>query len=109
MNQKIGSKNELQKTEKDLRTQLKGEKMQDIKDKLKDKVIERVSMENAISVRLNLNIEVILLQDLKNLAKVVDDAIIQYHTQKMEQINSILGDYWPRVYTGNDIESIQIK
>lgn len=39
----------------------------------------------------------------------MDDSIIQYHAQKMEQINSILNDLWPRVYQGNDIETIQIK
>lgn len=36
-------------------------------------------------------------------------AIINYHSTKMEEINSILADLWRRVYKGNDIECIKIK
>lgn len=50
MNKKRGAKSVLQSTEKDLRSQLKGEKIEDVKNKLKQKVIERVSMEAAIQV-----------------------------------------------------------
>ncbi|KAI6189602.1 hypothetical protein M3Y97_00026100 [Aphelenchoides bicaudatus] len=96
MNKKRGARGILQTTEKELRGQLKGEKIEEVKNKLKQKVIERVSMETAI-------------QDLRNLSKVMDDCIIQYHAQKMEQINQILNELWPRVYQGNDIETIQIR
>lgn len=70
--------------------------MDEIKKKLKAKVIQRISLEASI-------------QDLRKLAKVMDDSIIQFHAQKMEEINNILNDLWPRVYQGNDIERIQIK
>ena len=49
------------------------------------------------------------IQDLETNYKVVDDAIINFHQRKMEQINQILRELWTRVYQGNDIETIKIK
>lgn len=39
----------------------------------------------------------------------MDDSIINFHQQKMEDINEILKDLWTRVYQGNDIETIKIR
>lgn len=39
----------------------------------------------------------------------MDDAIIAFHTLKMEKINNILSELWSSVYDGNDIETIRIK
>ena len=49
------------------------------------------------------------IQDLTKYWKVLDDAIISFHQQKMEHINMILRELWTRVYKGNDIEAIKIK
>jgi hypothetical protein len=50
MNKKCGAKSVLQATEKDLRNQLKSDKIEEVKNQLKQKVVERVSMETAIQV-----------------------------------------------------------
>ena len=39
----------------------------------------------------------------------MDNAIIKYHSEKLEQINEILRELWARVYQGNDIEYIRIR
>ena len=49
------------------------------------------------------------IEDLSKFWKILDDSIIAFHQQKMEQINQILQELWVKVYQGNDIESIKIK
>lgn len=47
--------------------------------------------------------------DLEVFAKSLDDAIINYHSKKMESINANLEEHWPNVYRGTDIETIRIR
>lgn len=49
------------------------------------------------------------LQDLEKYYKAMDAAIIRYHSDKMQEINSILRGYWRRVYLSGDIDYIEIK
>ncbi|KAI6213828.1 hypothetical protein M3Y94_00197900 [Aphelenchoides besseyi] len=92
----IGARDQLELSGRSLRNQLQSESMDDIKKKLKQKIHQKAVLEGAI-------------YDLQKFAKVVDDSIINYHNQKMIQINEILQELWPRVYQGNDIEFIQIR
>uniref|UniRef100_A0A914QLH4 DNA repair protein RAD50 n=1 Tax=Panagrolaimus davidi TaxID=227884 RepID=A0A914QLH4_9BILA len=48
-------------------------------------------------------------KDLEIYTKCLDDAIISFHSLKMERINIILQELWSTVYDGNDIEAIRIK
>ena len=50
-----------------------------------------------------------IIKDLDIFSKSLDDAIIEYHKQKMESINMILEEHWPHVYRGTDIETIRIR
>ncbi|VDN05001.1 unnamed protein product [Thelazia callipaeda] len=49
------------------------------------------------------------IEDLMNYIRVVDDSVVKFHAQKMEEINEVLGSLWEKVYHGSDIETIQIK
>ncbi|KAL1922188.1 uncharacterized protein VTP21DRAFT_9727 [Calcarisporiella thermophila] len=48
-------------------------------------------------------------QDLEKYAKALDNAIMRYHTMKMEAINSIIEELWVGTYQGNDIDRIEIR
>lgn len=51
----------------------------------------------------------LFLKDLASYIRVVDESVVKFHTQKMEEINEILAALWEQVYHGSDIETIRIK
>jgi DNA repair protein RAD50 len=48
-------------------------------------------------------------EDLQKYAKAVDQAIMQYHTLKMQEINAIAGELWRSTYQGTDVDTIMIR
>ncbi|MCP9264744.1 Rad50 family protein [Dirofilaria immitis] len=48
-------------------------------------------------------------EDLTNYIRALDESVVKFHAQKMEEINEVLNSLWEQVYHGNDIETIQIK
>ncbi|KAF7639526.1 AAA_23 domain-containing protein [Meloidogyne graminicola] len=96
IHEKNGEQLQLRKKIEELKTQLAESRYVDAKKNYLDKMVERLVTTNAI-------------EDLDRYYKIVDDSIINFHQQKMEQINQILSELWSRVYQGNDIETIKIK
>lgn len=47
--------------------------------------------------------------DLVKYYKALDGAVIQYHSSKMEEINSKLRELWQKIYKNNDIDFIAIR
>lgn len=47
--------------------------------------------------------------DLDAYSKALDNAIMQYHSQKMEEVNRIIRDLWISTYQGQDIDTIEIR
>ncbi|KXS19217.1 DNA repair protein Rad50, partial [Gonapodya prolifera JEL478] len=47
--------------------------------------------------------------DLQKYAKALDDAIMKYHSIKMEEINRNIQELWVNTYQGNDIDTIKIR
>lgn len=47
--------------------------------------------------------------DIQVYFKALDNAIMKYHSMKMEDINKILQELWTQTYKGTDIDSIAIK
>ncbi|XP_071087725.1 DNA repair protein RAD50-like [Haliotis cracherodii] len=47
--------------------------------------------------------------DLEKYYRAMDKAIMNYHVQKMEEINKIIRELWRNTYRGNDIETIEIR
>lgn len=48
-------------------------------------------------------------EDLNKYYIAFDNALISYHQDRMQHINKVIHELWRRIYTGNDIDTIQIK
>ncbi|RLV90241.1 DNA repair protein RAD50 [Spathaspora sp. JA1] len=58
---------------------------------------------------IKLQTNMLVSNDIQNYSKALDNAIMKYHSIKMEDINRILGELWSQTYKGSDISSIAIK
>ena len=48
-------------------------------------------------------------EDLEKYGKALDNAIMKYHSLKMEEINKIIDELWKATYCGTDVDTIFIK
>eukprot|EP01062_Namystynia_karyoxenos_P030851 TRINITY_DN22952_c0_g1_i1.p1 TRINITY_DN22952_c0_g1~~TRINITY_DN22952_c0_g1_i1.p1 ORF type:complete len:1327 (+),score=589.50 TRINITY_DN22952_c0_g1_i1:84-4064(+) len=48
-------------------------------------------------------------EDLAKYASALDRALMQYHDQKINEINEIIKDLWVRTYRGQDIDHIELR
>lgn len=49
------------------------------------------------------------VDDLARYGGALDKAIMKYHSLKMEEINTIIGELWQRTYRGTDVDTILIR
>ncbi|KAL8923820.1 MAG: hypothetical protein Q9208_004381 [Pyrenodesmia sp. 3 TL-2023] len=49
------------------------------------------------------------IEDLARYGSALDQAIMQYHSLKMEEINRIAEELWKRTYQGTDVDTILIR
>ncbi|XP_012276863.1 DNA repair protein RAD50 [Orussus abietinus] len=56
-----------------------------------------------------LTIQEQIIQNLNEYTRVLDSAMIEYHEERMQTLNSILKRLWNMVYRGTDTASIQIR
>ncbi|KAL2063729.1 hypothetical protein VTL71DRAFT_5534 [Oculimacula yallundae] len=49
------------------------------------------------------------IEDMQKCSKALDNAIMQFHSVKMEEINSIAAELWQKTYQGTDVDTIMIK
>lgn len=49
------------------------------------------------------------IEDIGRYASALDQAIMKFHTLKMEEINRIVDELWRRTYQGTDVDSILIR
>ncbi|KAI0390630.1 hypothetical protein F5Y17DRAFT_443809 [Xylariaceae sp. FL0594] len=49
------------------------------------------------------------IEDLGRYSTALNNAIMQYHAMKMEEVNRIAGELWQTTYQGTDIDTILIK
>lgn len=47
--------------------------------------------------------------DISVYSKGLDNAVMKYHSIKMEEINRIIDELWKRTYSGTDVDTIMIK
>ncbi|KAI8848971.1 P-loop containing nucleoside triphosphate hydrolase protein [Chytridium lagenaria] len=62
-------------------------------------------IEQAVQVKA----ETLANEDLDKYSKALENAIMKYHSMKMEEINKIIRELWVNTYKGNDIETIEIR
>lgn len=58
-------------------------------------------------VKLQTNL--LVSNDLQTYSHALDNAIMKYHSMKMDEINRILRELWNQTYKGTDIDGIEIK
>ena len=51
----------------------------------------------------------IAIEDLDKYSKALDQAIMKYHSLKMDEINKIIREIWTNTYQGADIDTIEIR
>lgn len=91
-----GQRAELLKTIEELETELRDEKLRDADEKYRLKSVE-------------IEVKKVICDDLNKYYAAQDWAIMQFHRQKMEQINKIIRELWKTTYQGTDIDYIEIK
>ena len=91
-----GQKEELQLSIDELKAELNKPENKRAYKIYKEKVFEIKVMEKGIA-------------DLKLYVQGVENAIIEFHKEKMLKINKVIKHLWRNVYRGNDIDYIQIK
>lgn len=58
---------------------------------------------------LKLQSNLLVSNDILTYSQAMDNAIMQYHSMKMSEINRILRELWSQTYKGTDIDGIEIK
>lgn len=58
---------------------------------------------------IRLQTTIVANDDLAKYGKAMDNAIMKYHSMKMEEINRIVDELWKKTYTGTDVDTIIIR
>ncbi|XP_018562886.1 DNA repair protein RAD50 isoform X2 [Anoplophora glabripennis] len=56
-----------------------------------------------------LRVNEVAIKDLSNYVGVLERSVLQFHKERMVQINKIIRELWRNIYRGNDIDYIEIK
>ncbi|KAL6590090.1 hypothetical protein U3516DRAFT_652193 [Neocallimastix sp. 'constans'] len=65
--------------------------------------------EDYIKSQLKLKTDEMAYDDLDKYSKALDNAIMHYHSIKMEEINRTIQELWVQTYQGSDIDTIEIR
>lgn len=49
------------------------------------------------------------IEDIGKYSTALDQAVTKYHSIKMDQVNSIIGELWQQTYQGTDVDTLYIK
>lgn len=90
-----GRKQQLDDQIRDYKVQLRQSEYRHIEDKYRKKLIEFETTTMAVA-------------DLDKYYRALDQALIEYHSKKIEEINTIIRSLWQITYKGQDIDSIEI-
>ena len=58
---------------------------------------------------IKLQTNMLVSNDLQTYSKALDNAIMKFHSIKMEYINRIVDELWKQTYKGSDVDTIAIK
>lgn len=90
-----GRKQQLDDQVRDYRVQLRQSEFRNVEDRYRKKLIEFETTTMAVT-------------DLDKYYRALDQALIEYHSTKIEEINTIIRSLWQITYKGQDIDSIEI-
>ncbi|XP_076445995.1 uncharacterized protein LOC143283664 [Babylonia areolata] len=92
VNQEKGSKKQLEKGIKELERKLDLSPVKEYRDNL-----------------IKMKTTDLAIQDLTTCSTAIDTAILNYHRQRLEDVNQNIGALWRQIYQGNDIDRVEIK
>ncbi|RLN46087.1 hypothetical protein BBJ29_005213 [Phytophthora kernoviae] len=90
-----GKKQQLKENIRDYKIQLRVPALKDVDARYRQKLIEHETTQLAVA-------------DLDRYFKALDESLLQYHSKKVEEINSIIRQLWQITYKGQDIDTIEL-
>ncbi|KAG6456966.1 hypothetical protein O3G_MSEX010045 [Manduca sexta] len=91
-----GMLSELKERLKINKAELKKTMNKDIEKKFREKIYE-------------LHVTKAIDKDIRDYAVALEKCLMEFHREKMENINLIIRELWRKIYRGNDIDHIEIK
>ncbi|KAG7400676.1 DNA repair protein rad50 [Phytophthora boehmeriae] len=90
-----GKKKQLKENIRDYKVQLRVPALKDVDERYRQKLIQHETTQLAVA-------------DLDRYFKALDESLLQYHSKKVEEINSIIRQLWQITYKGQDIDTIEL-
>ncbi|GMF15102.1 unnamed protein product [Phytophthora lilii] len=90
-----GKKQQLNENIREYKVQLRLPNLKDVEEKYRHKLIQFETTQMAVS-------------DLDRYFKALDESLLQYHSKKVEEINTIIRSLWQITYKGQDIDTIEL-
>jgi DNA repair protein RAD50 len=90
-----GKKHQLAENIRDFKVQLRVPTLKDVEEKYRHKLIQFETTQMAVA-------------DLDRYFKALDESLLQYHSKKVEEINTIIRSLWQITYKGQDIDTIEL-
>lgn len=90
-----GMQNELSRSIRELKSQLRNKELKDAIENFKIKTVELIISEETI-------------ENFKAYSKILDASMIDFHEERMKTVNKVMDRLWRKVYTGHDTSTIQI-
>lgn len=111
----ISDYNELKRLQKEkdtefvkAKTQLDSKK-EEIQGRIREYERYRDTPKQMTEAALNLQATIMSCRDTERYMKALDESLLEYHSNKMQEINQTIHQLWQTIYRGNDIDSISIR
>lgn len=59
--------------------------------------------------QLGFEVTKLKIEDLEIVLSTIENSLVQFHSEKIEQINKIIDNIWKLTYTGDDIDYVRIR
>ncbi|KAL8022308.1 putative DNA repair protein Rad50 [Plasmopara halstedii] len=90
-----GKRQQLMEDIRERKVQLRVPTLKDVEEKYRHKLIQFETTQMAVA-------------DLDRYYKALDESLLQYHSKKVEEINTIIRSLWQITYKGQDIDTIEL-
>lgn len=90
-----GKKQQLMAQIRENKVELRVPNLKDVEEKYRHKLIQFETTQMAVA-------------DLDRYFKALDESLLQYHSRKVEEINTIIRSLWQITYKGQDIDTIEL-
>ncbi|KAH0791515.1 DNA repair protein rad50 [Histomonas meleagridis] len=92
----------------EIQTSLRNEKSELKKNQEELKLFNDAN-EKLTAANIKLQATIMSISDVTKYSKVLDETLLEFHSQKMDEINETIQSLWDHIYFGKDIDGIEIK